>query len=194
MGQKDQANQYFKDGNYNQSVQLYTEILELDEDNFAVLSNRSAAYLKLEKYDLALVDAVKTTKLKPEWGKAWGRLGAALYGLEKLDESLVAYNKANELEPSDIYAQMLVQIKAQLKEMKVVNPKAQLIDENVGENMDNLLNKLYDSMFSNSKIMEKLSDPEFQNKVLSLQNNPFDAIKDKEIMGLMSEMMKNIRL
>jgi stress-induced-phosphoprotein 1 len=190
MGQKDQANQYFKDGNYNQSVQLYTEILELDEDNFAVLSNRSAAYLKLEKYDLALVDAVKTTKLKPEWGKAWGRLGAALYGLEKLDESLVAYNKANELEPSDIYAQMLDQIKAQLKEMKVVNPKVQLI----GENMDNLLNKLYDSMFSNSKIMEKLSDPEFQNKVLSLQNNPFDAIKDKEIMGLMSEMMKNIRL
>jgi stress-induced-phosphoprotein 1 len=118
MDKKDQANQYFKDCDYEQAVKLYSEILETDKNNHAVLSNRSAAYIKLDKYDLALTDAIKTTKLKPEWGKAWGRLGAALYGQDKLDESLVAYNKANELEPSEIYTQMMDQIKEQLKTMK----------------------------------------------------------------------------
>lgn len=194
MEKKDQANQYFKDGDYEQAVKLYSEILEIDENNHMVLSNRSAAYIKLEKYDLALGDAIKTTKLKPDWGKAWGRLGAALYGQDKLDEALVAYNKANELDPSEIYTQMMNQIKEELKTMK-----SKLIDENISETVGNplmsgLFNNLFDSIRSNPKIMEKLTNPEFQGKVLSLQNNPMEAMKDKEVMGIMSEMMKSINL
>jgi hypothetical protein len=42
--------------------------------------------------------------------------------------------------------------------------------------------------------MEKLTDPEFQGKVLSLQNNPIEAMKDKEVMSIMSEMMKSMNL
>ena len=190
MEKKDQANQYFKYCDYEQAIKLYSEILETDENNHAVLSNRSAAYIKLYKYDLALIDAIKTTKLKPEWGKAWGRLGAALYGQDKLDESLVAYNKDNELEPSEIYTQMMDQIKEQLKTMK-----SKLIDENLSETFGNhQMSNLFDSVISNPEIMEKLTDPEFQGKVLSLQNNPMEAMKDKEVMSIMSEMMKSMNL
>ena len=194
MENKDQANQYFKEGDYEQAIKIYSKILEIDETNHVVLSNRSAAYIKLEKYDMALIDAVNTTKLKPDWGKAWGRLGAALYGKNKLDEALVAYNKANELEPLYIYTQMMEQIKNLLKNMK-----SKLIDENISETIDNpqignLFNNLFDSVISNPKIMEKLTDPEFQGKVLSLQNNPIEAMKDKELMGVMGEMMKSMSL
>ena len=52
MEKKDQANQYFKDGNYDQAVKIYNELLDLDDTNYAILSNRSAAYIKMEKYDL----------------------------------------------------------------------------------------------------------------------------------------------
>ena len=46
------------------------------------------------------------------------RLGAALYGLNKLDEALVAYNKANDLEQSDIYKDMIEQIKSEVTQIK----------------------------------------------------------------------------
>jgi stress-induced-phosphoprotein 1 len=155
-----------------------------------VLSNRSAAYIKLERWNDALNDAVLSTKLKPDWGKAWGRLGAALYGHDKLDEALVAYNKANELEPSNIYVEMIEEIKQNiinikndlfLNETKIQNPS-----------MENLFSTMFDSVISNPKIMEKLTNPEFQSKILTLQSNPLQALKDKEVMNIMSEMMKNL--
>lgn len=179
MEKKNQANQYFKEGEYEQAIKLYSEILETDETDYAILSNRTATYIKANKYDLALNDAIKTTKLRPECSKVWGRLGAALYGQHKFEEALIAYNKANELEPLEIYTQMVEQIKGVLQTMK---PKL----------MDIL--QIYDSVKSDPKIMEKLADPEFQNRVLSLQNNPMEAMNDKEVMDIINNMMKGMFL
>jgi len=53
---------------------------------------------------------------------------------------------------------------------------------------------LFDSVISNPKIMEKLTNPEFQSKVLTMQSNPLEALKDKEVMTIMSEMMKKINI
>ncbi len=189
---KDMANQYFKEGKYEEAIKLYSEILETDENNYLILSNRSAAYIKLENWDEALKDAVTSTKIKPDWGKAWGRLGAALYGQDKLDEAIVAYNKANELEPSEIYTEMITEIKE-----KIIEIKNKLVFEDQSNPMgnpamENLFSTMFDSVISNPKIMEKLTDPEFQGKVLSLQSNPFEALKDKEVMDIMAEMMKNL--
>ncbi len=189
---KDMANQYFKEGKYEDAIKLYSEILETDENNHVILSNRSATYIKLEKWDEALKDAVVSTKIKPDWGKAWGRLGAALYGQDKLDEAIVAYNKANELEPCEIYTEMITEIKE-----KIIEIKNKLVFDDSSNPMgnpamENLFSTMFDSVISNPKIMEKLTDPEFQGKVLSLQSNPFEALKDKEVMDIMSEMMKNL--
>ena len=51
------------------SQQLYTEAIDLDPENHILYSNRSAAFAKAEKYDLALTDAEKTMELKPDWAK-----------------------------------------------------------------------------------------------------------------------------
>ena len=50
-------------------------------DNIQLLSNRSAANIKLSKFKEALKDAVKCTKLNSSLSKSWGRLGGALYGM-----------------------------------------------------------------------------------------------------------------
>ena len=176
----DKANQSLKNGNYEQAIELYNEILEYDKNNCNILANRSLAYIKLKKYDLALIDTVNVTKVKPESGKAWGRLGAALFGLERFSESNVAYCKANELEPQDIYKEMIEQIKNKIS--KVTNEPV------------NLFSNLFDSIMTNLKITEKITDTNFQNKVMSLQNNPMEAIKDKEIMEIMNEIFSGLKI
>lgn len=200
--QKDSANKYFKEGDYDKAIKIYSEILDSDPKNHVILSNRSAAYIKLEKWNEALKDAVTSTKIKPDWGKAWGRLGAALYGQDKLDEALVAYNKANELEPSALYTDMIEEIKQNIIGIKnkmvsmetlnsMQNPSMQNSSmEN--QSMEKLFSTMLDSVISNPKIMEKLIDPEFQGKILSMQSNPMEALNDKEVMEMMSEMMKNL--
>lgn len=194
MDKKELANNYFRDGKYDEAINLYTDLLKDDENNYIILSNRSACYIKQEKYNLGLTDAVKSTKLKSNWGKSWGRVGASLFGLKKYEEALVAYHKANELEPLDIYKEMINQIENKLKELK-----GELLNENFGDLTKNypvgdLVNNLFDYVISNPKIIEKLNDPTFQSKVLSFENNPLNALKDNDIMDLMGEMMKGIKL
>jgi stress-induced-phosphoprotein 1 len=187
---KEKANEFYTEGKYNESVNIYSQLLEWEPENYMVLSNRSAAYIKLEKWNEALNDAVMSTKLKPDWGKAWGRLGAALYGQDKLDEALVAYNKANELEPSNIYVEMIEEIKNNIISIKnnVILKDSNFQDPSMG----NLFSTMFDSVISNPKIMEKLTNPEFQNKILTMQSNPMEALKDTEVMNIMSEMMRNL--
>lgn len=58
----------------------FSQAIELDPSNHVLYSNRSGAYASLRSYELALQDAKKTTELKPDWAKGWGRQGAALHG------------------------------------------------------------------------------------------------------------------
>lgn len=55
--------------NFVEAIKCYTEAISIDGKNHVLYSNRSAAYAKCKKYDLALQDAEKTIELKPDWGK-----------------------------------------------------------------------------------------------------------------------------
>jgi stress-induced-phosphoprotein 1 len=186
MDKKEQANKYFKEGNFNKALTIYDNLLDLDNTNYIILANRSALYIKLGEYNLALNDAILSIKYKSDWSKTWGRLGAALYGLNKLEESLVAYNKANELGPLDIYRIMIDQIK---KDLNKTNHITELLNEQV---VEDLFGNLYNSIINNRKIMDKLTNPEFQNKIMSLQHNPLNIINDKEVMNLLNDLLNNL--
>jgi stress-induced-phosphoprotein 1 len=194
MDKKEQANNYFKEEKYDEAINLYSEILNEDQDNHFVLSNRSATYIKMGKYDEALVDAVRCTKLKPDWGKSWGRLGAALHGQCNYDDALVAYNKANELEPSEVYENMISEIREKFNELKTKLVSDSLPQEMKNTPMGDMFSTMFDTVVENPKIMEKLTDPTFQSKVLSMQTNPMEALKDKEVMNIMMEMMRGLKM
>ncbi len=193
MDKKEEANNFFKEGKYEEAIKTYSEILEADPENYLILSNRSATYIKMEKYDEALLDAAKCTKLKPDWGKAWGRLAGALHGQGKYDDALVAYNKANELEPNEVYVKMIGEIKQKFNEMKSKLVNESLPEEMKDSQMGDLFASMFDTVVDNPKIMEKLTNPEFQSKVLSMQSNPIEALKDQEVMNIMMEMMKGLK-
>jgi surfactin synthase thioesterase subunit len=46
-------------------------------------------------------------------------------------------------------------------------------------------------MLSNEVLINKISDENFQNKILSYQSNPFEILKDKETMSLMFSILKD---
>lgn len=181
MDAKTIADQNYKIGNYADAVKIYTHILK-DVLDLNVMANRCASNIKLGCYSDALPDAIEITRLKPDCSKAWGRLGASLYGLNKMNEALTAYGKAydlaiqNNLETSKIYLNMM----QQLSSSEGMVPKMPDI---------NMVGDMFKMVMTNQKLLDKLSNSDFQNKVLSFQTNPLGALKDHEIMDVLSEIM-----
>lgn len=58
----------------------FTQAIEIEPENHVLYSNRSGAYASKKDFEMALEDANKTTTIKPDWAKGWGRKGAALHG------------------------------------------------------------------------------------------------------------------
>jgi tetratricopeptide (TPR) repeat protein len=173
---KEDANNFMKKGKYNSAINIYTKLIERDNINHILYSNRSVAYMKLNQYKHALKDSIKTTKLAPEWAKGWGRLGASLYKLNRIEQSHTAYLKAYELDNNELYHNMI----------KLTNQS----DSNHSEtNMDDLITNMMDNVMANSKIMNKISNPDFQKKVMAMQSTPFMALKDNDIMDVISMMI-----
>ncbi|CAM2102915.1 unnamed protein product [Caretta caretta] len=67
-----QSNQACHDGDFHTAIMLYNEALGVDPQNCILYSNRSAAYMKIQKYDKALDDAIKARLLNPKWPKVRG--------------------------------------------------------------------------------------------------------------------------
>jgi tetratricopeptide (TPR) repeat protein len=177
---KDDANFMVLEGKYDEAISIYSDMIKNNNqdnrDNAILYSNRSVAYHKLGYYDMALRDCIQVTKLKPEWGKAWGRLGANLYKLGKLSDALTAYNKANELEYNIIYLDMIKKI------------------EHENNNSTDIMDQMISAMLDSNVLMEKMMDSNFQSKILSMQDDPFKAMNDSEIMGLMDNIISKITI
>jgi len=90
------ADACFKDANYRDAVVYYTRALRYTPKNERLLSNRSAAHFKLNKFQLALDDAVKVEEFEPNWPKAYYRKGQALLGLKKFDDAILAFYEGKE--------------------------------------------------------------------------------------------------
>jgi tetratricopeptide (TPR) repeat protein len=67
----------------------FSQAIELDPSNHVLYSNRSGAYASLKDWSKALEDANKTTEIKPDWAKGWGRKGTALHGEGDLGRRII---------------------------------------------------------------------------------------------------------
>ena len=70
-----------------------------------LLSNRSAAHAKLAQFDAALEDATAAVALRPTWGKAHGRVGAAYLGLGDARKAAESYRFGLTHEPTSAQLQ-----------------------------------------------------------------------------------------
>eukprot|EP00931_Biecheleriopsis_adriatica_P061450 TRINITY_DN3694_c0_g1_i1.p1 TRINITY_DN3694_c0_g1~~TRINITY_DN3694_c0_g1_i1.p1 ORF type:complete len:1450 (+),score=323.95 TRINITY_DN3694_c0_g1_i1:32-4381(+) len=70
-----------------------------DDRSLAVaFSNRSHCFARLQHFDAALQDGRRATSLRPDWARAWSRVGAA--APRGSSEAVEAWRRAVELEPS----------------------------------------------------------------------------------------------
>ncbi|CAK0794429.1 unnamed protein product, partial [Prorocentrum cordatum] len=96
--EKTKADTAFKEGIYRDAVVYYTRALRYTPRNEKLLSNRSAAYLKLGKSQLALDDALEAEKIEPNWTKIYFRKGQALRSLKRFADAVSAFKEGKELD------------------------------------------------------------------------------------------------
>ena len=150
------------------SSEKFSQAIELDPSNHVLYSNRSGAYASLKQFDKALEDANKTTEIKPDWTKGWGRKGAALHGLGQLEEAHAAFGEGLKLDPGN----------AQAKSGLDAVSRAISAKEGMGGDPSDPIG----SIFRDPSILTKLandpkskgwlSDPSFMQKFQMLQQDP----------------------
>ena len=140
-------------------------------------SNRSGAYASLKQFDKALEDATKTTELKPDWAKGWGRKGAALHGAGDLVNATDAFEEALKLDPSN------AQAKSGLDAVKRAIENEAKGDGLAGDpsgGLGNMFNdpQLYEKLSKNPKTSGLLGDAQFMQKLQRIKSNPASAQQD----------------
>ena len=263
---KNIGDDFFNENMFEEAIEKYTLALHFDsDDKYKIYLNRCLSFYKLKKYNKALSDAIKATRLKPDNAKTWGRLGSCLSILGKKYQAVYAFKKAYELEPlnenykiesnreidfndSDTEEEEEDDNKYKKEEdddtedednkdkeeengvkkdeekddeekhdeekhdeekddeekhdeekddkEKDDEEKEEEKEENINTincipNIDSMLNNkmvnnMFNKMLSNEELLKKISEQSFQDKMLSYQSNPFEVLKDKEIMTLMS--------
>lgn len=78
---KDEGNQELAKGRFLQAISLYSEGLEYHPHNAVLLSNRALAYIKVENYGLALLDADIAIESDPAYAKGYYRRASANFAL-----------------------------------------------------------------------------------------------------------------
>lgn len=103
---KKKGNDVFKNGDYLDSIKIYTDALKLfplacTEERAMVFCNRAAAKIKLERNESAIDDCKKAIELNDRYVRAYLRRAKVYEQTDKLDESLADYKKILELDPGN---------------------------------------------------------------------------------------------
>jgi DnaJ family protein C protein 7 len=103
--EKEAANEIFKAGKYQEAIEAYTKLLELDPDNnnfnSTIYANRALCYQKLDKTMEALKDINKSISLNEAYYKAYTRRGNIYMALNMFEEAKFDYQKVKDAEPGN---------------------------------------------------------------------------------------------
>ncbi|KAI8381308.1 uncharacterized protein BYT42DRAFT_300813 [Radiomyces spectabilis] len=127
---KERGNKQFETHHYAESVQLYTQAIQLSfsrplwqpfafqvvrEELTALLSHRSAAYFADQNYIAAYIDGEMVTRLKRDWSTGWLRKAKALFALQRTKEAETAASMGLRFAPkSDELSTLLSDIQKTL--------------------------------------------------------------------------------
>ncbi|KAI1187003.1 hypothetical protein F5B17DRAFT_340406 [Nemania serpens] len=160
--------------NFDEAIDSFTKAIELAPENHVLYSNRSAAYASKKDWTNALKDAEKTTQIKPDWPRGWGRKGAALHGSGDLLSAFDAYEEGLKLDPNNAgLKSSLASVQRAIEQEEAAAGGGFGGGDPMGGlgkmfSDPNLLQKL----MTNPKTSGYFADPSFIAKVQALQKNP----------------------
>lgn len=110
---KEQGNEYFKQGSWDEAIQFYTKAINSSDSGNKDLpiyyKNRAAAYLKVDKFEMANIDCTKSLELAPNDPKALFRRAQALESLNKFEEAYRDARAVWNADPSNKAIQPLLE-------------------------------------------------------------------------------------
>lgn len=188
---KAEGNKLFAAKDFTGAVEKFTQAIELDPTNHVLYSNRSGAYASLKDFEHALEDASKTTELKPDWAKGWGRKGTALHGEGNLVDAVDAFEKALELDPANAQAKSGLDA---VKRAIEAEAKADGVSGDPSGGLGSMFSdpQLYQKLAANPKTSGLLGDSAFMAKLNQLKSNPGnigEAMGDPRFLQVMSVLL-----
>ncbi|KAI1500233.1 hypothetical protein F5X99DRAFT_386895 [Biscogniauxia marginata] len=157
--------------NFDEAIDAFTKAIDIDPSNHVLYSNRSAAYASKKDWTNALKDAEKTTEIKPDWPRGWGRKGAALHGSGDLLGAIDAYEEGLKHDPNN------AGLKSSLASVqRAIEQEAG--DAGFGGDPTGGIGKMFsdpnllDKLMKNPKTSGYFADPTFIAKIQAIQKNP----------------------
>ena len=124
---------------YNESINFFKRIIELDSENYRAHYNLGIAYFNLNRFEEALNSYKIALSIKPDHKHVYYNIGLLHEKTENLENAIEAYEKALKIDPNYIYAMHSLKVVRQNLDINV-NPKSktQEIKDNV-ETLKSLL-------------------------------------------------------
>ncbi len=124
---------------YDESINFFKRIIELDSDNYRAHYNLGIAYFNLNRFEEALSSYKIAISIKPDHKHAYYNIGLLHEKTENLENAIVAYEKALEIDPNYIYAMhALKAVRSNLDKYGVTKSKTQE-KKDIVENLKSLL-------------------------------------------------------
>ena len=133
----------------------------------------------------ARAQAQKCIEMKGDWGKGYGRKGAALHGLGRFDQAIAAYEKGLDVEPG--LAMLTKGLEDAKRESEKASPGGMGGLGSVFAAPD-----VISKIASNPQTASFLADPSFMMKINELQRNPnaiSNHMSDPRIMQVLGMLM-----
>ena len=185
---KAEGNKAFAAKDFTTAIDKFSQAIELDPTNHVLYSNRSGAYASMKDYEKALEDANKTTEIKPDWAKGWGRKGTAEHGTGNLVGAKDAFDEALKLDPAN------AQAKSGLDAVDRAIEAEARADGAGGDPLGGMFSdpNMIQKLAQNPKTSKYLADPSFMQKLQQLSKNPSDmgaAMQDPRLLEVMGVLL-----
>jgi len=130
---KEMGNSYMSSRQYQKALDAYSEAIRLCDDgpySHVYFSNRAAALCYLERYQEAESDSQISLELKPNYTKAYSRLGLSRFFMGDYEGAISAYTTALEYDPENTASRSyLEKAKDRLRRSKSQEESSTNIDE-----------------------------------------------------------------
>lgn len=157
--------------NFSEAIEHYTNAINVDGTNHVFYSNRSAAYLSKNDAINALDDANACIGLNPNFPKGYSRKGAALHSLKRFNDSITAYEEGLEKFSTD--QGLLNGMEAAKKAKEGPPPSSGAGSAGMPSGMAGLFGPdMMAKVALDPKLRGYMSDPEFMQKLNTLQRDP----------------------
>jgi len=178
---RDEGNELFKNQDFPNAVQRYTEAIKRNPNDHKAYSNRSACYTKLAAFNEALKDAEKCIEIDPTFVKGYSRKGHVEFFTKQYDKALETYNAGLKVDPNN------EELKEGARRCYMEERKAEagmLTDEEIKERQANAM--------KDPEIQTILGDPVMRQVLQDMSENPKAALEHQKNPMIMAKIKKLI--